>query len=146
MNLKAICSLPLHTPDLGYCWAVALLEHSMLAAFAPHPPCTLLLPRLRGHPSPLLCRRLPGSTALPIGLIFLFPVHSPSPSRLFPPSCSSLIVLRVPVPRPPASPALSTEHTVGLGSLCLHKHRCQCTCGLTLLPDQALCAVCLGTT
>lgn len=93
VNLKAISSLPLHTPDLGYCWVIAPLKHSMLAAFAPHPPSTLVLPELCGHPLPQLCRHLPSSTALPIRLIFLFPMHSPSPNRLLPPSCCSLIVL-----------------------------------------------------
>lgn len=121
VNLKAICSLRLHTPDLGYCWAIAPLKHSMLTAFAPHPPSTLVLPELRGHPLPLLCRHLPSSTTLSIGLIFLFPVHSHSPVGYF---------LRVAVPSLFSEflspgllhPQLSAPSTQWGWDHCLQKH------------------------
>lgn len=55
---------------------------------------------LHGYLSLPLHGHLPNIWFLPVWLIFLFPVHSLSPSRLFPLSFSILIVLQVPVPRP----------------------------------------------
>lgn len=109
--LRAICSLPLPPRDLHPFprWGAAPLAlRSSPCAGSPCPPspnCSSLhtaplQTSLYGHLSLPLRGHLPSIWFLPVWLIFLFPVHSRSPSRLFPLSLSILIVLQVSVPRP----------------------------------------------